>query len=63
MEKLYSEDRESLAQEIRETLRSRGFWCPCTSGPDLITAVALALDAKNTDKLLSERADIEGLTR
>jgi len=39
----YSDDRLSLAQELRETLKSRGLWCPDTAGPDLIMAIALAL--------------------
>lgn len=40
-----SEDRLSLAQEIVETLRSRGHWVPHDwAGPDLINAVGMALD-------------------
>lgn len=35
--------RESLAQEIRETLRSRGRWAPARPS-DLIGAVASAID-------------------
>lgn len=42
----YSDDRESLALELRETLRTRGHWVrEGDAGPDLITAVAKALDA------------------
>lgn len=41
----YSDDRMALAQEIAETLRSRGFYCPKDfAGPDLITAVGQALE-------------------
>lgn len=38
--------RISLANEIRETLRVRGFWAPPRPS-DLITAVAQALDSVN----------------
>ena len=42
----YSDDRLSLAQEIAATLRQRGHWVPKEwAGPDLITAVAAALDS------------------
>lgn len=42
----YSDDRLSLAQEIAETLKSRGHWVPANyAGPDLIMAVGKALDA------------------
>jgi len=56
----YSDDRLSLAQEIRETLRSRGHWTPSGSkqgeaGPDLIMAVGLALsELHDRTKRLSE---------
>lgn len=37
----YSDDRKSLGQEIRATLRTYGAtWVPETDGPDLITALA-----------------------
>lgn len=43
----YSDDRLALAQEIMETLKKRGYWVPALwSGPDIITAVAMALDRK-----------------
>lgn len=42
----YSADRRSLAQEIVGALRSRGHWCPDTAGPDLISALGLALDRR-----------------
>lgn len=43
----YSADRCSLAQEIAEALRTRGYWVPKDYiGPDLITAVCKALDGK-----------------
>lgn len=49
----YSDDRLSLAQEIKETLESRGFWVPKDwAGPDLIMAVAKALD-KNKEHVCS----------
>ncbi len=51
----YSDDRLSLAQEIRDTLLCRGYWVPKDwAGPDLITAVGKALDEK--------RLVIEGAT-
>ncbi|MHC4213914.1 MAG: hypothetical protein ACYSWP_11130, partial [Planctomycetota bacterium] len=49
--------RNSLAQEIAETLSSRGYWVPKnTSSSDLIGAVGMALDnPKSMDlKTLSE---------
>ncbi len=45
----YSKDRLSLAQEIRDTLSSRGYWVPDDwAGADLITAVGMALDKSTT---------------
>jgi len=46
--KPYSLDRISLAQEIRDALKTRGYWVPeqYPYGPDLITAVCKALDAR-----------------
>lgn len=44
----YSDDRLSLAQEIAEGLRIRGFWVPKDfAGPDLINAIFLAIDKNN----------------
>jgi hypothetical protein len=44
---IYSEDRISLAQEIREGLQKRGFWVPKDiAGPDIINAIFLAIGAK-----------------
>jgi hypothetical protein len=40
----YSDDRKSLTQEIRIGLNNRGFWCPNTSGPDVIMAIFLTID-------------------
>jgi len=42
----YSDDRLSLAKELRETLWNRGAWCPNTAGPDLILAMSQALDER-----------------
>jgi hypothetical protein len=45
----YSEDRLSLALEIAETLKTRGYWVPKEyAGPDLILAIAMALDSKDS---------------
>jgi len=46
----YSDDRMSLAQEIWEGLRVRGYPTPKRedmAGPDLITYVFMALDGKS----------------
>jgi len=41
----FIDGRESLANEIRKTLKTRGYWSG-DSISDVITAVALALDKK-----------------
>lgn len=49
MTKKYSDDRMSLAQEIYEGLKQRGYWVPKhreMAGPDLITAIFLAVGEK-----------------
>lgn len=43
-ETLLNERRDSLAQEIREGLRVRGFWEPGNNGSDVIMAVFKAID-------------------
>lgn len=46
-ERVYSDDRLSLAQELAEGLKKRGHWVPKNeAGPDLITAVFRALDSQ-----------------
>lgn len=49
-----STERDSLAQEIREGLRMRGFWEPGNNGADVITAVFKAIDSlkQENEKLL-----------
>ena len=47
----YSDDRISLAQEIAETLKARGYWVPVDfAGPGLILAIGLALDSKKNEE-------------
>lgn len=41
----YSDDRLSLALEIRDTLAANAQWCPYDwAGPDLITAIGILCD-------------------
>ena len=46
----YSSDRQALGNEIIECLATRGFWYPYSVGPDLIMAVAKALDQIKEEK-------------
>lgn len=53
----YSPDRLSLAQEIAETLTARGLWTPKEwAGPDLITAIGVALDREAPPTAAAVRA-------
>jgi hypothetical protein len=55
--------RASLAQEIRGALKAHGHWCPDGQGPDIITAVGLALqshtEALRAAKLAGWRAGVQ----
>lgn len=46
--KEYSEDRKSLAQEIRGLLKTRGAWCPDDDGSDLITALGRFAESRDS---------------
>lgn len=58
----YSDDRKSLGQEIRATLRTYGAtWVPETDGPDLITALArhLATHAEQAAEVARLKGELE----
>ena len=50
----YSDDRKSLAQEIRETFWAHDLTCPNTDGPDLITRIGMLVS--ELDQLQSSNA-------